>query len=171
MKHKGKPYFGDFICIHCKNHVSADSLFSGVNNRNHCPYCLHSKHVDLEQAGDRLSACKSPMQPIGLTLKFTYKKYTRPDQGELMLIHHCAECGKISINRIAADDIAENIFEVYSRSLRLERMTRAELDRQGILMLQRADEEVVRTRLFGWNGGLSYTRQPLMLEGDCYPSF
>jgi len=26
-----------------------------------------------------------------------------------MLIHRCQECGKISINRIAADDIAETI--------------------------------------------------------------
>ena len=47
-----------FTCIHCKREISSDPILSGVNNRNHCPYCLHSRHVDLYQAGDRLNACK-----------------------------------------------------------------------------------------------------------------
>ena len=47
LRKKTKPYFGDFQCNHCKNYVSANMAFSEVINRNHCPYCLHSKHVDL----------------------------------------------------------------------------------------------------------------------------
>ncbi|HEY4722578.1 MAG TPA: RNHCP domain-containing protein, partial [Anaerolineae bacterium] len=74
--------FGDFVCVHCRNFVSAQAVLSGVRNRNHCPYCLSSRHLDLYAAGDRLSACKARMKPIGLTLKRQSKKYARCDQGE-----------------------------------------------------------------------------------------
>ncbi len=164
MKHQGKNYFGDFTCIHCNNYVSVDSLFSGVHNRNHCPFCLRSKHVDLFKAGDRLSACKAQMEPVGLTLKKTNKKYQRPTQGELMLIHYCSDCGKISINRIAADDIAENIFEVFDRSLCLDPWTRAQLERGKIQILQQPDEEIVRARLFGWGGISLFEKQQPYVE-------
>ena len=61
--------FGDFKCAHCHALVLSTHLVSGVNNRNHCPYCLWSSHLELYAAGDRLSACKAPMKPIGLTMK------------------------------------------------------------------------------------------------------
>ena len=60
---------------HCHVIVSSAHLLSGVNNRNHCPYCLWSCHLDLYTAGDRLSACKAPMKPIGLTMKRSRNKY------------------------------------------------------------------------------------------------
>ncbi len=63
-----------FTCIHCKREISSDPILSGVNNRNHCPYCLHSRHVDLYQAGDRLNACKGDLRPIGLAWKKSHKK-------------------------------------------------------------------------------------------------
>lgn len=149
MKTTTKPYFGDFICSHCRNYVSSDIFLSGVNNRNHCPYCLHSRHVDLYQAGDRLSACKAPMAPVGLALKRTNKKYEVRTQGELMLIHRCEDCGKLSINRIAADDIAENIFAIFIQSQALDRHDMTKLGHNGIHPLQPKDEEIVRARLFG----------------------
>jgi hypothetical protein len=43
----------DFTCKHCGAFVSALSVASGVINRNHCPFCLYSRHVDLFKAGDR----------------------------------------------------------------------------------------------------------------------
>jgi hypothetical protein len=150
MRKITKPYFGDFICANCKNFVSTLTVLSGVNNRNHCPYCLHSRHVDLHQAGDRLSACKAPMKPVGLALKKTYKKYETRTQGELMLIHRCEDCGKLSLNRIAADDIAENVFEVFIRSHHLDWKTQNDLERNGIRPLQPGDAEVVHARLFGF---------------------
>jgi hypothetical protein len=151
MRKITKPYFGDFTCSHCRSHVSTNMVFSSVHNRNHCPYCLHSKHVDLYQAGDRLSACKAPMEPVGLTLKKTYKKYETREQGELMLIHRCIDCGKFSLNRIAADDIAENIFEIFLRSQQIDRLTQAKLAQNGIQPLRPSDETIVRARLFGAN--------------------
>ena len=96
--------FGDFRCAHCHVIVPCAHLVSAVNNRNHCPYCLWSCHLDLYTAGDRLSACKAPMTPIGLTMKQSRNKYQRERRGELMLIHQCTECRTLSINRIAADD-------------------------------------------------------------------
>src|SRR5688572_30731078 len=78
--------FGDFRCARCRNIVSAAHLLSGVNNRNHCPYCLWSCHLDLFSAGDRLSACRGQMKPIGLTMKKGRNKYRLESGGELMLI-------------------------------------------------------------------------------------
>ena len=94
----------DFKCRHCGSYISTARPLAGVGNRNHCPYCLWSRHLDLFEAGDRLAACKAPMRPVGLTLKNSRNKYARAASGELMLVHLCTDCSKISINRIAADD-------------------------------------------------------------------
>src|SRR5262245_51293735 len=110
-------FFGDFRCAHCHNLVSSAHRLSGVNNRNHCPYCLWSYHLDLFAAGDRLSACKGQMKPIGLTMKKSRNKYRLESHGELMLIHECMECAALSINRIAADDDSESILRVFQESL------------------------------------------------------
>jgi len=98
----------EFKCSRCNAWVNSDPRLSGVNHHNHCPYCLHSRHLDTLKAGDRLSGCLATMRPVGLTLTRTRNKYAREDSGELMLIHHCLGCGKLSINRIAADDNAES---------------------------------------------------------------
>jgi hypothetical protein len=111
--------FGDFKCAHCHVLVSSAHVLSGVNNRNHCPYCLWSCHLDLYAAGDRLSACKAPMKPIGLTMKMGRNKYQRDAHGELMLIHQCTDCSTLSINRIAADDGSEMVIAVFRESLML----------------------------------------------------
>src|SRR4026209_2498083 len=108
MRHTDSS-FGDFRCAHCRNIVSVTHLLSGVNNRNHCPYCLWSRHLDLYSAGDRLSACKAKMKPIGLTMKKGRNKYRPGPRGELMLVHACTECNAVSINRIAADDDPETV--------------------------------------------------------------
>jgi hypothetical protein len=142
------PSGGDFNCGHCRHPVSADPFLSGVNNRNHCPYCLYSRHLDLYEAGDRLSACKSLMGPVGLTLKRTRKKYG-PGRGELMLVHQCVECGKLSINRIAADDNVDAALAVYENSIRLDCSMRASFESCGIEPLQAADEELIYAQLFG----------------------
>jgi hypothetical protein len=139
----------EFRCLHCRQVVPLDPSRSGVQNRNHCPYCLWSRHLDLAQAGDRLSACKAPMRPLGLTIKRSARRYGSFCSGELMLIHQCIECGKLSINRIAADDFAVSLLEVFESSRRLDAFTRRSLEGCGILPLQAADQTVVRSQLFG----------------------
>jgi len=139
--------FGDFTCLHCHNFVSAEAALSGVHNRNHCPYCLSSRHLDLFEAGDRLSACKARMRPAALTLKRSHRKYTRPGDGELMLVHVCEECGKISINRIAADDDDEQLMRLVAGNI--DDGLRRLLIKAGIVPLKAAETQAVSRGLFG----------------------
>jgi len=141
--------FGDFRWAHCHAILSCAHLLSGVNNRNHCPYCLWSCHLDLYAAGDRLSACKAPMKPIGLTMKRGRNKYQREARGELMLIHECAECRTLSINRIAADDDSATVFAVFQESLTHGHELHTICMQYGIVPLNAEDREIVYTQLYG----------------------
>ncbi len=82
-----------FTCGHCQRYVGP--LPSGGRNRNHCPYCLYWRHVDAERSGDRASACKGLMEPIGV--------FERPN-GEEVIVHRCVKCGFERFNRVGADD-------------------------------------------------------------------
>ena len=81
-----------FICENCEKEVSVDA--PGTKNRNHCPYCLYSVHIDQE-SGDRKSECLGLMRPVGKMLK---------EDGEEVLIHECIKCKFVRKNRIAGDD-------------------------------------------------------------------
>lgn len=109
--------FGDFECRHCRLVVSAAAEVSGVRNRNHCPYCLWSRHLDLRVPGDRLSACQGGMRPVGLAFKRRHKQYASAQPGELMLVHQCQACGHVSLNRVAADDGPARLWDVFAASL------------------------------------------------------
>ena len=146
MRHSAST-FGDFKCGHCHAHVSSVHFLSGVNNRNHCPYCLWSCHLDLYAAGDRLSACKGQMKPIGLTLKMGRNKYRREAGGELMLVHQCVDCGTLSINRIAADDDTDSILDVFQSSIENQIHTLCEAN--GILPLRATDADLLQKQLYG----------------------
>jgi hypothetical protein len=140
--------FSDFKCTHCGVIVCAAHLLSGVNNRNHCPYCLWSRHLDLYTAGDRLSACKGPMRPLGLTVKHNRNKYAL-NGGELMLLHECVECGRLSINRIAADDDVQNLLMVFKSAATLPPNTRSTLLTSGIRLLEGDSAGIVQRQLLG----------------------
>ena len=95
---KVKGYYKDhachesFTCAVCGKEVLPDN--AGTDHRNHCPNCLSSLHVDNEP-GDRESDCGGVMEPIAVWVK---------NNGEWTLIHRCKVCGKLSPNRVAADD-------------------------------------------------------------------
>jgi DNA-directed RNA polymerase subunit RPC12/RpoP len=144
-----RHFDGGFRCAHCQAYVTTDILLSGVQNRNHCPYCLWSRHLDQFEAGDRLAGCKAGMQPIGLTLKQARKKYAWAQPGELMLVHQCTGCGKLSINRIAADDDVETILAVFEQSCLLDRQRIAELETGDVMALGWDQLSSVNARLFG----------------------
>ena len=139
--------FGDFKCGHCHAMVSSAHILSGVNNRNHCPYCLWSCHLDLYASGDRLCACKGQMKPIGLTLKLSRNKYRQETGGELMLIHQCVDCGSLSINRIAADDDASTVLAVFQYSV--ENQVHKLCEANGIAALRLSDSATLHKQLFG----------------------
>lgn len=90
-----------FKCGHCKQFIGAP--VSGGRQRNHCPNCLYSKHVDGKMPGDRKATCHALMKPIGI--------HTRRN-GEEVLIHECLGCGKRDPNRIAADDNPVLLLEI-----------------------------------------------------------
>lgn len=138
-----------FTCIHCHLPVSCAPSVAGVQNRNHCPLCLWSRHLDWREPGDRMASCRAPMEPVGLTTKRGRNKYAGERDGELMLIHRCAGCGKLVLNRIAADDQADAILALFERSLATAPSLAAELELQGVTLLTAHDEELVERRLFG----------------------
>lgn len=139
--------FGDFKCAHCLVLVSSAHFLSGVNNRNHCPYCLWSCHLDLYAAGDRLSACKGQMKPVGLTMKLGRNKYRLDQRGELMLVHQCVECDNLSINRIAADDDPTTILDVFHESLKND--VQGLYEQHGIRALTIHDQASLHRQLYG----------------------
>lgn len=142
----------NFNCSNCKTFVG-DNEQMGTKWRNHCPFCLYSKHVDLEKSGDRKAECKSRMEPIGLTLKKEgVDEYGNERVGELMLVHRCCneECGKISINRLAGDDDIEVVMRLYESSLSLDNELRDRLySVSSITLLTEEDREEVESQLFG----------------------
>lgn len=95
-----KPHKLSFTCQNCDKEVSYEA--SGTKNRNHCPFCLYSLHVDNE-IGDRKSGCGGLMPAIG--------KMYKPD-GEEVLLHQCQKCGIDRKNRVAGDDALKAVEEL-----------------------------------------------------------
>ena len=86
-----------FICEHCNKTVKKLNYTS----RDHCPYCLHSKHVDV-LPGDRANSCKGMLKPIGIEkFKETYK-----------IIYKCEKCNETHKNIIAVDDDFNKIIDL-----------------------------------------------------------
>lgn len=139
-----------FTCINCGREVFTTNLI-GSKNRNHCPFCLYSRHVDAQKPGDRKSACRGPMKPVGLTFKHEgVNKYTaKPRQGEIMLIHICQLCGSTSLNRIAADDETDAILKVFEDSLSLNKELQQKITSENIKLLEEKDLPEIKTQLFG----------------------
>ncbi len=134
---------GGFRCSHCKQFVVINDIM-GTVNRNHCNWCLWSKHVD-EAKGDRRAICNGGMEPIGLTFK--HGGYGRI--GEIMLTHLCSTCQKISINRIARDDPEDSILQIFSRSFGLSGDMKRRLDKADIYLLAESDKSELLVQLFG----------------------
>lgn len=138
-----------FKCTNCGQAVSRSDLI-GTQHRNHCPFCLWSKHVDLKKPGDRQSKCLGKMRPIGLTFKLRAPdKYNQSETGELMLAHQCEKCGKIIINRIAGDDSPKEILNVFRKSKKLINELAEKLRQAGIKLVTQNDEGKVLDQLFG----------------------
>jgi len=90
----------EFICQNCGEHVSK----LGYSCRNHCPKCLHSKHVDINP-GDRANSCNGLLEPIGLEIS-SKKGY--------VILFRCKKCGEIRKNKSAEDDNKKLLIELSS---------------------------------------------------------
>ena len=76
-----------FICLNCGKEVPP----LGYSSRNHCPFCLCSRHVDVNP-GDRASECGAVMDPVEVR--------TEAKRG-FVITHKCRKCGFISKNKAA----------------------------------------------------------------------
>lgn len=86
-----------FICERCGKEVPK----SDYTARDHCPYCLYSKHVDINP-GDRMNTCHGLLKPVGIEkFKDSYK-----------IIYQCEKCHQFHKNRMEKDDIMEKIIEL-----------------------------------------------------------
>ncbi len=93
-RHRGeRRRAGSFRCGHCRLDVPGQA--PGTAHRNHCPNCLWSRHVDDDTPGDRAADCGSLMEAIAVTVR---------GDGEWVLVHRCAGCDEIHLNRTAGDD-------------------------------------------------------------------
>ena len=87
----------NFICEYCGKEVNKLNYTA----RDHCPYCLYSKHVDI-LPGDRENTCKGLLEPIKLEkFKNTYK-----------IIYKCKKCHELHKHIIANDDDMNLIIEL-----------------------------------------------------------
>ena len=91
----------EFECENCGKFVRK----LGYSCRNHCPYCLYSKHVD-KNPGDRAEECKGKLRPIGLEID-NKKGY--------VVIFKCEKCGAIRKNKAAEDDDMDLIIKLSAK--------------------------------------------------------
>lgn len=85
----------NFICENCGQSVI------GNGYTNHCPFCLYSKHVDINP-GDRSCTCGGLMKPIEIQQK----------NGEFVILHKCIKCGFERKNKVQENDDISKIIEI-----------------------------------------------------------
>lgn len=81
-----------FACAWCGLTVSVTA--SDGQHRNHCPSCLHSRHV-LDHVEGGPSECHGRMSPIAIAALRT---------GEWRVVHRCVRCDELTSNPVCADD-------------------------------------------------------------------
>lgn len=87
-----------FICEVCGSEVKP----LGYTARDHCPFCLCSKHVDINP-GDRACECQGILKPIAIepAKNSNYK-----------IVYRCLSCNEIKRNIVARDDNFDKILEI-----------------------------------------------------------
>ncbi|MFE4659353.1 RNHCP domain-containing protein [Streptomyces hydrogenans] len=81
-----------FACAWCGLTVSAYAADGAP--RNHCPSCLHSRHV-LDHVEGGPSECEGRMSPIAIAVLRT---------GDWRVIHRCVRCDELTSNPVCTDD-------------------------------------------------------------------
>jgi len=84
-----------FLCEYCNREVG--KLY--YTTRDHCPYCLYSKHV---LPGDRMNSCKGLLKPIGI----------EKSKKGFKILYRCEKCHETHKNIVAEDDNYERILEI-----------------------------------------------------------
>ncbi len=87
----------EFICENCGRKVETLKYTA----RDHCPYCLYSKHVDINP-GDRKNTC------LGVLVPFSVEKFKKG----FKIIYKCQKCGQIKKNIMAIDDDMDMVIKL-----------------------------------------------------------
>ena len=90
-----------FRCENCGKKIEK----LGYTSRNHCPYCLCSKHLDINP-GDRMCECHGLLEPTAI--EYNSKK-------GYVIVHKCKKCGDLRKNKTANDDNQELILKIMSK--------------------------------------------------------
>ena len=85
----------DFVCENCEHKIKGDGY------TNHCPFCLWSKHVDINP-GDRESKCLGMMKPIRI----------EKGKRDMMIVHQCQKCAYQKRNKVAKVDNFDEIIRI-----------------------------------------------------------
>ena len=86
MSHKSENV--SFICENCGKEVVP---VTNGSYRNHCPFCLHSLHLDVNP-GDRASDCGGVLEPVFAEID-AKKGY--------VIVSRCKKCGAERRNKAA----------------------------------------------------------------------
>ncbi len=78
-----------FCCMNCGRDVTP----GGTPVRDHCPYCLHGRHVDVVP-GDRAATCGGLLAPYSLRLA----------AGDVVIAYRCMGCSHEFSVRAHPDD-------------------------------------------------------------------
>lgn len=88
----------EFVCENCGKKVEK----LGYTSRDHCNYCLCSKHVDINP-GDRLNDCYGLLEPIDIEIN---------SKKGMVVVYKCKKCNTIKRNILAEDDDLEVVYEI-----------------------------------------------------------
>jgi hypothetical protein len=90
-----------FVCEKCgKSNEKAKKTC-----RNHCKYCLFSKHVDEFVPGDRESKCNGLMVPLEII--------DSPKGRQIK--HQCLNCSNEQLNIVAEDDDIDAVIDIMQK--------------------------------------------------------
>jgi hypothetical protein len=87
----------DFECMFCAKQVPAH----GRTARDHCPWCLRSRHVDVVP-GDRAEECHGRLDPYDVDI----------DSRGIRIRYRCTRCGKEGVNRAITDGEVPDVWSV-----------------------------------------------------------
>ena len=93
----------NFICEVCGSKVEK----LGYTARDHCPYCLSSKHVDINP-GDRRAECCGVLVPVGIE---------NAKKGNYKIVYKSSKCGEIKRNIMAHDDNMDLVIKIMANPL------------------------------------------------------
>lgn len=92
------------------------------------------------------------MKPITLAFKdYKVNPFTGRGNGELMIVHQCLRCGKLSPNRIAGDDNEYQIISILKESCGLKEGIINRLQNLGLELIPMENREEILISLFGVN--------------------